>query len=110
MSQVWAEVKNTDNCMWKLSGRTWESEPSLEEIQEVVEGYFEMMPRLALLSGVHAMYVNEDAYSIPDMQDRDNQLATMQCNSMISRPVLGNVIIRVDEEFLTSNYWLGGGV
>ncbi|MAK80367.1 DUF3846 domain-containing protein [Phenylobacterium sp.] len=104
MSDVWAEVRVNDNCMWRLKGKTWNEEPSLEEIQKSVGGYYEMMPQSYLMDDIGAMYVNDKGM----LHGLDiNQLATQQ-TTMLAPAVVGNTIIRVDEKILTKKYWLAG--
>ena len=104
MSDIWAEVRVDDNCMWRLKGKTWNEEPSLDEIQKSVGGYYEMLPRSYLLDDIHSMYVNEEGMIT---QLPVNGLATQQTRMEITA-VVGNTIIRVDEKLLTKQYWLAG--
>ena len=106
MSDVWAEVRVDDNCMWRLKGKTWNEEPSLDEIKKSVGGYYEMMPQSYLMDDIGAMYVNEEGM----LHGLDmNQLATQQTRMQaFQRPVVGNAIIRVEEKILTKKYWLAG--
>lgn len=104
MSDVWAEVRVDDNCMWRLKGKTWNEEPSLDEIQKSVGGYYEMMPQSYLMDDIGAMYVNDKGM----LHGLDiNQLATQQ-TTILASAVVGNTIIRVDEKILTKKYWLAG--
>ena len=104
MSDVWAEVRVDDNCMWRLKGKTWNEEPSLDEIQKSVGGYYEMMPQSYLMDDIGAMYVNDKGM----LHGLDiNQLATQQ-TTILASAVAGNTIIRVDEKVLTKKYWLAG--
>ena len=105
MSDVWAEVRVDDNCMWRLKGKTWNEEPSLDEIQKSVGGYYEMVPQYYLMDDIGAMYVNEEGM----LHGLDiNQLATQQTTNGLATAVVGNTIIRVDEKILTKKYWLAG--
>lgn len=100
---VWAEVRMDDRCMWRLRGRTWDEEPSLEEIQESVGGGYELMPQTYLMDDIKKMYVNEEGRL---HRLEPNEMATKQTTAL-SPPVVGNVIIQVDEKVLTAEYWLG---
>jgi len=99
---VWAEVRVDDRCMWRLKGRTWDEEPSLEEIQESVGGGYELMPQIYLMDDIQRMYVNDEGR----LQGLElNEMATKQTTAL-SPPIVGNVIIQVDEKVLTAEHWL----
>tara|TARA_R100000027_G_C2182750_1_gene74446 strand:- start:98 stop:421 length:324 start_codon:yes stop_codon:yes gene_type:complete len=102
MSDIWVEISTRDSCMWQLMGKTWTESPTLEDMQKSVGGRIQYMPNSYMLSGIKNMIVNEEGIwkKLPY-----NQLATQQLN-MFSNPILGNVIIQVDEEFVTKDYWL----
>ena len=101
---VWAEVRMNDKCMWRLSGRTWDEEPSWELIKESVGGYYELMPQRYLMDDIKKMYVNDEGR----LQGWDvNEMATKQTNMLCPHPIVGNVIIQVDEKVLTAEHWLG---
>ena len=102
---IWQEVTRDDTCMWKLKGRTWDSNMMLEEMQDVVGGLIEYYPARWLQKDVISMIVNEEGL----LKNLDyNDLATMQtlpeCN-----PVAGDVLIKVDRKLMTSEYWLEEG-
>ena len=48
MSDIWIEVRYDDSCMWQLKGKTWDEEPKLEVLQEIVDGYIEFVPDVYL--------------------------------------------------------------
>ena len=102
MSDIWVEILTVDSCMWQLKGKTWTESPTLEDMQESVGGRIQYMPNSYVLNDIKNMIVNEEGIwkKLPH-----NQLATQQLN-LFSNPVLGNVIIQVDEEFVTKDYWL----
>tara|TARA_R110002020_G_scaffold134969_1_gene301407 strand:+ start:18703 stop:19182 length:480 start_codon:yes stop_codon:yes gene_type:complete len=99
---IWVEILTEDSCMWQLKGKTWTESPTLEDMQESVGGNIQYMPNSYSLSGIKNMIVNEEGIwkKLPH-----NQLATQQLN-LFSNPVLGNVIVQVDAEFVTKDYWL----
>ena len=101
---VWAAVRMDDRCMWRLRGRTWDEEPSLEEIQESVGGGYELMPQIYLMDDIQRMYINDEGRL---HRLELNEMATKQTNMLCPHPVVGNVIIQVDEKVLTAEYWLG---
>ena len=101
---VWAEVRMDDRCMWRLRGRTWDEEPSLEEIQESVGGNYTLMPQIYLMDDIKKMYVNEEG-GLHRLEP--NEMATKQTNMLRPYPIWGNVIIQVDEKVLTAEHWLG---
>ena len=102
MSDIWVEILTQDSCMWQLKGKTWTELPTLEDMQATVGGNVAHMPKSYSLSGIKNMIVNVDGFL---MKLADNQLATQQLN-LFSNPIVGNVIIQVDEEFVTKDYWL----
>jgi hypothetical protein len=37
-----------------------------------------------------------------------NELATLQLTAAAYNPIVGNVVMKVDEDFITKDYWLRG--
>ena len=110
MSDIWIEVRHDDSCMWQLKGRTWDEEPKLDVLQEVVDGYIEFVPNEYLSHDVIGMIVNEEGML---RQLPVNVLATQQLTMAASQPqgtprIVGNAILKVDEEFITKDYWFRG--
>tara|TARA_A100001391_G_scaffold97074_1_gene64323 strand:- start:8000 stop:8326 length:327 start_codon:yes stop_codon:yes gene_type:complete len=105
MSDIWIEVRHDDSCMWQLKGRTWDEEPKLEVLQEVVDGYIAFVPDANLGNDVIGMIVNEEGMirRLPV-----NELATLQLTTLAYQPIFGNVVMKVDEEYITKDYWLRG--
>jgi len=108
MSDIWIEILMEDSCLWQLKGKTWTDSPTLEDMQETVGGNIQYVPKALLLDGVKSMIVNEEGlWSKLEI----NHLATQQYFHvhLSTNPIVGNVIVQVDEEFVTKDYWLKGG-
>jgi len=105
MSDIWIEVRYDDSCMWQLKGRTWDEEPKLEVLQEIVDGYIEFVPDEYLGHDVIGMIVNEEGML---RQLPVNELATLQLTAAAYNPIVGNVVMKVDEDYITKDYWLRG--
>ena len=99
---IWQEILMKDNCLWQLKGRTWESNMTLEEMQDAVGGRIQYYPARWLQKDVIQMIVNEEGL----LRNLDyNDLATMQTLPMMD-PVVGNVLVKFDRKLTTSKYWL----
>ena len=99
---IWQEILMDDGCMWQLKGRTWDSNMTLEEIQDVVGGHYTYFPAGYLEDDVIQMIVNEAGL----WKNLDyNHLATMQTHTVMD-PVVGNVLVKIDRKLTTSSYWL----
>jgi hypothetical protein len=102
--KIWIEVKVKDNCLWRLEGNVFTKKPSLTEMQTTVGGLIEYMPEVYLMPEIKEMIVNEEGLLIGLEY---NDLANMQLQ--IGAPhVVGDVLMKVDEEFITSDFWLKG--
>jgi len=102
-NKIWVEVRTDDNCMWQLKGRVWEKEPTLDEIQDVVGGYYQVMPRSMLPKDIKKMLVNEEGVmrKLPP-----NELATRNTTSANPNYIRGNVIMKIDEYMIRKEYWM----
>jgi hypothetical protein len=102
-NKIWVEVRTDDNCMWQLKGRVWEKEPTLDEIQDVVGGHYQPMPRSLIPKDIKKMLVNENGHweKLPV-----NELATLNTTMLNNHPVVGNVLMQIDEYMIRKEYWL----
>ena len=71
-------------------------------MQESVGGYIEYMPQTYLMPEVKEMIVNEEGLL---KELKDNYLANMQLQWDAPR-VVGNVLVKVDDNFNTSEFWM----
>ena len=99
--KIWVQIKVDDSCMWELKGEVIKKKPSLKEMQDTVGGNIEYMPQVYLMPEVKEMIVNEEGLLCGL---RDNYLANMQLQWNAPR-VVGDVLVKVDEEFITKDYW-----
>ena len=102
--KIWVQIKVEDNCLWKPTGKVYKSKPTLEEMQESVGGLIEYVPRVYLMPEVKEMIVNEEGLLVGL---KDNYLANMQLEFGAPR-IVGNVLVKVDEGFITKEFWTEG--
>tara|TARA_R110002020_G_scaffold172058_1_gene362222 strand:+ start:8628 stop:8960 length:333 start_codon:yes stop_codon:yes gene_type:complete len=102
--QIWLEIKIEDNCLWKPKGKVYKNKPTLEEMQESVGGLIQYMPEIYLMEDVTDMIVNEEGLLLGL---KDNHLANMQLQFGAPR-VVGDVLVKVDEGFITKEFWTEG--
>ena len=104
MGKIWVQIKVDDTCMWQLKGKTFEKKPTLGEMQDSVGGIIQYVPKVYLMPEVKEMIVNEEGLL---RGLKDNYLANMQLQWDAPR-VVGDVLVKVDESFITSEFWLRG--
>ncbi|QDP57011.1 MAG: hypothetical protein GOVbin1782_18 [Prokaryotic dsDNA virus sp.] len=100
--KIWVQIKVDDNCLWDLNGKVFKKKPSLKDMQDSVGGLIEYMPQVYLMPEVKEMIVNEEGL-LHGL--RDNYLANMQLKTHAPR-VVGDVLVKVDEAFITKDFWL----
>ena len=76
-------------------------QPTLEQMQRSVGGLIEYIPNVYLMPEISEMIVNEEGIWL---NLKDNYLANMQLQWNAPR-VLGNVLVKVDEDFNTYEFW-----
>ena len=101
MAKIWVQIKVGENCLWKMEGKVFKKKPSLSEMQDSVGGRIEYMPQIYLMPDVKEMIVNEEGL-LHGLED--NHLANMQLKWNAPR-VVGDVLVEVDEGFITKDYW-----
>ena len=102
MAKIWVQIKVDEDCLWEMEGKVFKKKPSLSEMQDSVGGRIEYMPQIYLIGDVKEMIVNEEGL-LHGLED--NYLANMQLKWNAPR-VVGDVLVEVDEGFITKDYWL----